>query len=282
MKLVRFGVPGEEKPGLLDANGVVRDLSGVVADIGGATLAPEGLARLRAIEPASLPAAAPGVRLGPCVARPGHFIAVGLNYADHAEEAGMPIPAEPVLFSKAPNCIVGPDDDVIQPRGSTKLDWEVELGIVIGVRARYVDEGDARRHIAGFCLANDVSERAFQIERGGQWIKGKSCETFGPLGPFLATPDEIPDVQNLAMWCDVNGERRQRGSTATMIFGVDFLVAYISQFMVLDVGDVIITGTPPGVGLGMKPPVYLQPGDVMTLGIEGLGEQRQKVVPFIG
>ncbi|MDR6954371.1 2-keto-4-pentenoate hydratase/2-oxohepta-3-ene-1,7-dioic acid hydratase in catechol pathway [Ancylobacter sp. 3268] len=282
MRLVRFGAPGQEKPGLLDANDVVRDLSGVVDDIGGAKLSPAGLARLRAIEPASLPAAPPGVRLGACVARPGHFIAVGLNYADHAEESGMAIPAEPVLFSKAPNCIVGPNDDVIQPRGSTKLDWEVELGIVIGSRARYVEEKDARAHIAGFCLANDVSERAFQIERGGQWIKGKSCETFGPLGPFLATPDEIDDVQKLAMWCDVNGERRQRGSTATMIFGVDFLVSYISQFMVLDVGDVIITGTPPGVGLGMKPPLYLKPGDVMTLGIEGLGEQRQKVVPFEG
>ena len=282
MRLVRFGAPGEEKPGLLDANDVVRDLSGVVDDIGGAALTPAGLARLKAIEPASLPAAAPGVRLGACVARPGHFIAVGLNYADHAEESGMAIPAEPVLFSKAPNCIVGPNDDVIQPRGSTKLDWEVELGIVIGSRARYVDEADARAHIAGFCLANDVSERAFQIERGGQWIKGKSCETFGPLGPFLATPDEIDDVQKLAMWCDVNGERRQRGSTATMILGVDFLVSYLSQFMVLDVGDVIITGTPPGVGLGMKPPLYLKPGDVMTLGIEGLGEQRQKVVPFEG
>ncbi|GAB4065650.1 fumarylacetoacetate hydrolase family protein [Ancylobacter sonchi] len=282
MRLVRFGAPGEEKPGLLDTNDVVRDLSGIVADIGGAALTPEGLARLRAIEPASLPAAAPGVRLGACVARPGHFVAVGLNYADHAEEAGMAIPSEPVLFSKAPNCIVGPNDDVIQPKGSTKLDWEVELGIVIGTRARYVEEKDARAHIAGFCLANDVSERAFQIERGGQWIKGKSCETFGPLGPFLATPDEIDDVGKLAMWCDVNGERRQRGSTATMIFSVDFLVSYISQFMVLDVGDVIITGTPPGVGLGMKPPLYLKPGDVMTLGIEGLGEQRQKVVPFEG
>lgn len=282
MKLVRFGAPGEEKPGLLDANEVVRDLTGVVDDIGGATLTPEGLARLRAIEPASLPAVPGGVRLGPCVARPGHFIAVGLNYADHAEEAGMAIPAEPVLFSKAPNCIVGPNDEVIQPKGSTKLDWEVELGIVIGSRARYIEEKDARAHVAGFCLANDVSERAFQIERGGQWIKGKSCETFGPLGPWLVTPDEIADVQKLAMWCDVNGERRQRGSTATMIFTADFLVAYISQFMVLDVGDVIITGTPPGVGLGMKPPLYLKPGDVMTLGIDGLGMQRQRVVAFEG
>lgn len=282
MRLVRFGAPGREKPGILDANDVVRDLSGIVDDIDGATLSPEGLARLRAIEPAELPAAAPGVRLGPCVARPGHFVAVGLNYADHAEEAGLPIPTEPVLFSKAPNCLVGPNDDVIQPKGSTKLDWEVELAIIIGTRARYVEEADARRHIAGFCLANDVSERAFQIEKGGQWIKGKSCESFGPLGPFLATPDELPDVQNLAMWCDVNGERRQRGSTATMIFNVDFLVSYISQYMVLDPGDIIITGTPPGVGLGMKPPVYLKPGDVMTLGIEGLGQQRQKVVPFQG
>jgi len=282
MRLVRFGAPGEEKPGLIDANEVVRDLSGVVADIGGATLSPAGLAALRAIEPASLPLAPAGVRLGACVARPGHFVAVGLNYADHATEAGMAIPAEPVLFSKAPNCIVGPNDDIIVPRGSSKLDWEVELGIVIGTRARYVNEADAAGHIAGYCLANDVSERAFQIERGGQWIKGKSCETFGPLGPWLVTPDEIDDVQALALWCDVNGEKRQRGSTQTMIFGATSLVAYISQFMVLDPGDVIITGTPPGVGLGMKPPVYLKAGDVVTLGITGLGEQRQRVVPFPG
>ncbi|MCJ8141318.1 fumarylacetoacetate hydrolase family protein [Ancylobacter sp. A5.8] len=282
MKLVRFGAPGEEKPGLIDADGIVRDLSAIVPDIGADTLSPAGMAALAALSPAALPAAPAGVRLGPCVARPGHFIAVGLNYADHAEEAGMAIPAEPVLFSKAPNCIVGPNDDIIQPRGSTKLDWEVELGIVIGKTARYIEEADAPAHIAGFCLANDVSERAFQIEQGGQWIKGKSCETFGPLGPWLVTPDEIPDVQNLAMWCDVNGEKRQRGSTRTMIFNVNFLVAYISQFMVLDVGDVIITGTPPGVGLGMKPPVYLKPGDVVTLGVEGLGEQRQNVVAFAG
>jgi len=281
MKLVRFGVAGEEKPGMIDANGVVRDLSGLLVDIGGEALSPASLKRLREIEPASLPVAPAGVRLGPCVTRPGHFIAVGLNYADHAEESGMAIPEEPVLFSKAPNCIVGPNDDIIQPKGSTKLDWEVELGIVIGTRARYVDETQASAHIAGFCLANDVSERAFQIERSGQWIKGKSCETFGPLGPWLVTPDEV-DVQNLAMWLDVNGEKRQRGSTKTMIFNVNFLVSYISQFMVLDVGDVIITGTPPGVGLGMKPPVYLKAGDVVTLGVEGLGEQRQKVVPFTG
>jgi 2-keto-4-pentenoate hydratase/2-oxohepta-3-ene-1,7-dioic acid hydratase in catechol pathway len=282
MKLVRFGAAGMEKPGLIDANGVVRDLSGIVADIGGEALTPAGLDRLRALDPTSLPEAPAGVRLGACVARPGHFIAVGLNYADHAEEAGMAIPTEPVLFSKAPNCIVGPDDDIIQPKGSTKLDWEVELGIVIGSRARYVEEADAAHYIAGYCLANDVSERAFQIERGGQWMKGKSCETFGPLGPWLVTRDEIPDVQNLSMWCDVNHEKRQRGSTRTMIFGANFLVAYISRFMVLDVGDVIITGTPPGVGLGMKPPVYLKPGDVVTLGMDGLGEQRQTVVAFPG
>lgn len=281
MKLVRFGATGEEKPGLVDANGVVRDLSGLLVDIGGDALSPASLTRLRGIEPASLPAAPAGVRLGPCVARPGHFIAVGLNYADHAEESGMAIPTEPVLFSKAPNCIVGPNDDIIQPKGSTKLDWEVELGIVIGTRARYVEEPQAGAHIAGFCLCNDVSERAFQLEQGGQWIKGKSCETFGPLGPWLVTPDEV-EVQNLAMWLDVNGEKRQRGSTRTMIFNVNVLVSYISQFMVLEVGDVIITGTPPGVGLGMKPPVYLNAGDVITLGIEGLGEQRQKVVPFTG
>ena len=211
MKLVRFGVAGEEKPGMVDANGVVRDLSGLLVDIGGEALSPASLSRLRGVEPASLPAAPAGVRLGPCVPRPGHFIAVGLNYADHAEESGMAIPTEPVLFSKAPNCIVGPNDDIIQPKGSTKLDWEVELGIVIGTRARYVDEAQAGAHIAGFCLCNDVSERAFQLEQGGQWIKGKSCETFGPLGPRLVTPDEV-DVQNLAMWLDVNGEKRQRGS----------------------------------------------------------------------
>ena len=281
MKLVRFGVAGEEKPGMIDANGVVRDLSSLLVDIGGEALSPASLTRLRDIEPASLPVAPPGVRLGPCVSRPGHFIAVGLNYADHAEEAGMAIPQEPVLFSKAPNCIVGPNDDIIQPKGSTKLDWEVELAIVIGTKARYVEETQAGAHIAGFCLANDVSERAFQIERSGQWIKGKSCETFGPLGPWLVTPDEV-EVQNLAMWLDVNGEKRQRGSTRTMIFNVNYLVSYISQFMVLEVGDVIITGTPPGVGLGMKPPVYLKAGDVITLGVEGLGEQRQKVVPFTG
>ncbi|MBS7538649.1 fumarylacetoacetate hydrolase family protein [Ancylobacter lacus] len=282
MKLVRFGAFGEERPGLVDGNGVVRDLGGIVADLDGATLSPEGLERLRAIDPSTLPAAPAGARLGACVTRPGHFVAVGLNYADHAAEAGMPLPTEPVLFSKAPNCIVGPHDDIVQPKGSTKLDWEVELGIVIGSRARYVKETDAMRHIAGFCLANDVSERGFQIERNGQWIKGKSCETFGPLGPFLVTPDEIADVQNLPLWLDVNGEPRQRGTTARMIFPVAILISYISQFMVLEPGDVVITGTPPGVGLGMKPPRYLQPGDVVTLGIEGLGEQRQKVVAFSG
>ncbi|MCK0196859.1 fumarylacetoacetate hydrolase family protein [Ancylobacter sp. 6x-1] len=282
MKLVRFGAAGSEKPGLVDGNGVVRDLGAVVADIGGDALTPAGLDALRGLDVEALPVAPAGVRFGACVAKPGHFIAVGLNYADHAEESGMAIPAEPVLFSKAPNCIVGPDDDIIQPKGSTKLDWEVELGIVIGTRARHVSEADAARHIAGFCLSNDVSERAFQLQQGGQWIKGKSCETFGPLGPFLVTPDEIADVQNLAMWLDVNGEPRQRGNTKTMIFNVNFLVSYLSRFMVLDVGDVIITGTPPGVGLGMKPPVYLKPGDVVTLGIEGLGQQRQKVVAFPG
>ncbi|MFK8250800.1 fumarylacetoacetate hydrolase family protein [Ancylobacter terrae] len=282
MKLVRHGTAGQEKPGILDSSGAIRDLSGVVADIGGEALSPAGLARLAALDLASLPVVPAGTRIGPCVARPGHFVAVGLNYADHALEAGMPIPSEPVLFSKAPNCIVGPNDDVIVPRGSTKLDWEVELGIVIGTKARYVDEADALSHIAGYCLANDVSERAFQGERGGQWIKGKSAETFGPLGPWLVTPDEIADVQALDLWCDVNGEKRQRGSTTTMIFPVATLVSYISQFMVLDVGDVIITGTPPGVGLGMKPQVFLKAGDVVTLGITGLGEQRQTVVPFPG
>ena len=280
MKLVRFGAQGREKPGLIDSNGDIRDLSGIVPDIAGDALTPDGLARIRAVDPASLPAAPSGVRLGSCVGRPGNFVAVGLNYADHAAETNNPIPTEPVLFNKAPNCVVGPDDDVMIPKGSTKLDWEVELLIVIGARARYVDEADALKHVAGYAICNDVSERAFQIERGGQWTKGKGSETFGPIGPWLLTADEMPDTSNLSMWLEVNGEKMQNGSTKTMIFGVAYLVSYISQFMVLDPGDIITTGTPPGVGLGMKPPRYLKAGDVMRVGIEGLGVQTQKVVPF--
>ena len=280
MKLVRFGAAGQEKPGLIDSSGTIRDLSAYVRDIAGEVLTPEGLARIAALDPASLPPAPDGVRLGSCVARPGNFVAVGLNYADHAAETNNPIPEEPVLFNKAPNCVVGPNDDVMIPKGSLKLDWEVELVIVIGTRARYVDEADALDHVAGYTICNDVSERHFQIERAGQWTKGKGSETFGPLGPYLVTKDEIPDTSNLGMWLEVNGEKVQNGSTKTMIFGVAYLVSYISQFMVLDPGDIITTGTPPGVGLGFKPPRFLKAGDVMRLGIDGMGEQRQTVVPF--
>ncbi len=280
MKLVRFGAPGQEKPGLIDSTGAIRDLSGIVPDIAGDVLTPEGLDRLRAVDPSTLPVAPVGVRLGSCVARPGNFVAVGLNFADHAAEAGMPIPAEPILFNKAPNSICGPDDDVMIPRGSTKLDWEVELLIVIGARARYVDEADALKHVAGYAICNDVSERNFQIERSGQWTKGKSNETFGPVGPWLLTADEMPDTSDLAMWLEVNGERVQNGSTKTFIFGVAHVVSYVSQFMVLDPGDLITTGTPPGVGLGMKPPRYLKAGDVMRVGVDRLGVQTQTVVPF--
>ncbi len=280
MKLVRFGAAGHEKPGLIDSSGKIRDLSAHVRDIAGEVLTPEGLARIAAVDPAGLPLAPEGVRLGSCVARPGNFIAVGLNYADHAAETNNPIPEEPVLFNKAPNCVVGPNDDVMMPKGSLKLDWEVELVIVIGARARYVDEAEALNHVAGYTICNDVSERHFQIERAGQWTKGKGSETFGPLGPYLVTKDEIPDTSNLGMWLEVNGEKVQNGSTKTMIFGVAYLVSYISQFMVLDPGDIITTGTPPGVGLGFKPPRFLKVGDVMRLGIDGMGEQRQTVVPF--
>ncbi|OYW60512.1 MAG: 2-hydroxyhepta-2,4-diene-1,7-dioate isomerase [Azorhizobium sp. 39-67-5] len=280
MKLVRFGEKGSEKPGLIDSSGRVRDLSGIVPDIAGDVLTPAGLERIRQADVNSLPLAPEGVRLGSCVARPGNFVAVGLNFADHAAETNNPIPTEPVLFNKAPNCVVGPDDDVMIPRGSTKLDWEVELLIVIGERARYVDEADALKHVAGYAICNDISERNFQIERGGQWAKGKGNETFGPIGPWLLTADEMPDTSSLGMWLEVNGERVQNGSTRTMIFGVAYLVSYISQFMVLDPGDIITTGTPPGVGLGMKPPRYLKAGDVMKVGIEGLGVQQQTVVPF--
>ncbi len=280
MKLVRFGAVGAEKPGLIDAQGHVRDLSAHVKDITGDVLSQQSLANLKAIDPKSLPEAPKGVRMGAPVAGVRNFIAVGLNYADHAKETGSPIPKEPILFNKLANCIVGPNDDVMIPKGSLKLDWEVEIAFVMGRRTRYVEEKDALSYVAGYAVCNDVSERHFQAERGGQWMKGKCFETSGPLGPWLVTTDEIKDVQKLPMYLDVNGKRMQTGSTATMIFGIAHLVHYISQFMVLEAGDVVTTGTPPGVGLGMKPQVFLQAGDVMTLGIEGLGEQKQKVIPF--
>jgi 2-keto-4-pentenoate hydratase/2-oxohepta-3-ene-1,7-dioic acid hydratase in catechol pathway len=283
MKLVRFGAPGAERPGAIDAQGAVRDLSAYVADIAAEMLGNGSLDKLRRLDFKALPMAPQGVRLGAPVGNVRNFIAVGLNYADHAKEAGMELPKEPVLFNKLANCIVGPNDDVMVPKGSTKLDYEVEIAFVIGKRARYVAEKDALSHIAGYTICNDVSERQFQIERGGQWCKGKCAETFGPLGPWLVTRDEIPDPQNLAMALDVNGQRRQTGSTKTMIFPISHLLSYISQFMVLEPGDVVTTGTPPGVALGMKPtPGWLKPGDVMTLSIEGLGVQTTKVVPFKG
>lgn len=280
MKLVRYGRAGKEKPGLVDSAGKLRDLSGVIADIDAAALGPRALARLTKIKPESLPTVRGAPRFGSCVAGVGNFIAVGLNYADHAAESGMPVPKEPVLFSKTTSCIVGPNDDVVIPKGSKKTDWEVELAIVIGSRASYVSEEQALNHVAGYCVCNDVSEREFQLERSGQWLKGKSCPTFGPLGPWLATPDELKDVQALNLWLDVNGERMQTGSTSTMIFGVKTLVSYISQFMVLKPGDVITTGTPPGVGQGRKPPRFLKAGDTMSLGVDGLGQQSQRVVAW--
>ena len=277
MKLLRYGESGREKPGMLDAQGRIRDLSSIVDDIALDALSAQGLARLRAIDPASLPLVEQTVRYGACVARVGKFICIGLNYADHAAETGAAIPEEPIIFLKATSAICGPNDKVLKPRGSTKLDWEVELGIVIGEHTSYVPEDRALDHIAGYCVINDVSERNFQIERGGQWDKGKGCDTFGPIGPWLVTRDEAGDVGDLKMWLDVNGRRYQNGSTKTMIFKPAFLVHYVSQFMSLQPGDVISTGTPPGVGLGQKPPVYLNAGDVMELGIEGLGIQRQVV-----
>ena len=280
MKLVRFGQPGTEKPGLIDKQGTIRDLSGHIADFTGANLSPASLDRLRALNPESLPAAPSGVRLGSPVAGTRNFVAIGLNYADHAKETGQEIPAEPILFNKAPTCICGPNDDIMYPKDSDRMDWEVEIAFVVGTRARYVEEKDALAHIAGYTLCNDVSERRFQVKRAGQWVKGKSAETFGPLGPFLATPDESPDVQNLAMSLDVNGDRKQTGSTSTMIFSIPFLLAYVTQFMVLEPGDVVTTGTPPGVGSAKKPPEYLKAGDELVLRVEGLGEQRSKVVPF--
>lgn len=280
MKLIRHGAVGAEKPGLVDAAGRYRDLSAHVADLSGKALSKASLAALAAIAPESLPLVPEGTRLGAPVAGTRNFIAVGMNYADHAAETGAKVPSEPLLFSKAPNCIVGPNDDVLIPPGATKMDWEVELAIVIGETAWQVEEANAFDYISGFALCNDVSERAFQMEGTGQWLKGKSAPTFGPLGPWLVTPDEIADVQALAMELDLNGAPRQRGNTATMVFGVQTLVSYISRFVQLDPGDVITTGTPPGVGMGRKPPEYLKAGDVMRLSVEGLGEQRQKVATY--
>jgi 2-keto-4-pentenoate hydratase/2-oxohepta-3-ene-1,7-dioic acid hydratase in catechol pathway len=281
MKLVRFGPAGREKPGIIDGDGKLRDLSRIVPDIAGETISPAGLAKIRKAKLAKLPLVKGKPRLGPCVGGTRHFVGIGLNYTDHAIEAGQPVPKEPILFSKAPTCISGPNDPIIVPKDSGKLDWEVELAIVIGRRAKYIaSEKEALAYVAGYCVCNDVSERVFQIERSGQWMKGKGCENFGPLGPWLVTRDEVKDPQNLSMWLDVNGERRQTGSTKTMVFGAAHIVWYCSQFFTLEPGDVITTGTPPGVGLGMKPPQFLNAGDVVRLGIDGLGEQTQKVIPF--
>ena len=283
MKLVRYGPPGREKPGLIDADGVLRDLSRKVDDIDGDALAPVSLSGLRKLDVRRLPVVKGKPRLGPCVATPSKFVAIGLNFSDHAKETGAPIPEHPVVFFKSPTCIVGANDNIMQPLDSTQLDWEVELGVVIGRTARYVAVKDALRYVAGYCVINDVSEREFQLKKSAsQWSKGKGCDTFGPLGPYLVTSDEIKDPQNLDMWLDVNGERRQTGNTRTMIFNVAQIVADVSRYMTLLPGDVITTGTPPGVALGMKPPVWLKPGDIVTLGIQGLGEQRQRVVPFRG
>ncbi|MBF0679465.1 MAG: fumarylacetoacetate hydrolase family protein [Devosia sp.] len=281
MKLLRVGAKGAEKPAILAKDGTVRDLTGVVSDIAGEVLTPAGLAKIAATDIDTLPKLDDGQRIGPCVGSVGKFICIGLNYADHAAESGMPIPKEPIIFMKATSAIIGPNDDVIIPKNSTKPDWEVELGVVIGKEARYVDEADALDHVAGYCLVNDVSEREFQLERGGTWDKGKGNDTFGPIGPWLVTKDEIADVQNLGMWLDVDGKRFQTGSTKTMVFGVAHLVSYVSQFMSLQPGDIISTGTPPGVGMGIKPePIWLKPGNVMRLGIDGLGEQTQNVKAY--
>ena len=277
MKFLRYGEAGQEKPGLLDADGTIRDLSGHLTDLSGAALNPDHLAELSRIDASTLRAVEGNPRLGACVAGTGKFICIGLNYSDHAAETGATVPPEPIIFMKATSAIVGPNDDLLIPRGSEKTDWEVELGIVIGKTAKYVSEADALDYVAGYCTIHDVSERAFQIERSGQWTKGKSCDTFGPTGPWLVTKDEVPDPQNLGMWLKVNGETMQNGSSKTMVYGVAYLVSYLSQFMSLHPGDIISTGTPPGVGMGMKPPRYLKAGDVVELGIEKLGNQRQAV-----
>ena len=275
MKLLRFGEMGKEKPGILDSNGKIRDLSGHIPDINGETISKEGIHKISSIDHMSLPIIPDDIRLGACVGSIGKFLCIGLNYSDHAAESGMPVPKEPILFSKATSAVVGPNDDVEIPRNSVETDWEVELGIIIGKKAKYINEEDAEGYIAGYCIVNDVSEREFQLKKEGQWTKGKSCDTFGPTGPYLVTKDEVSDVQNLKMYLDVNGKRMQDGSTKTMIFSAKYIVYYLSQFMSLNPGDVIATGTPPGVGGGMKPPVFLKVGDKMKLGIEGLGEQNQ-------
>ena len=278
MKLMRYGAKGSERPGLIDSQGKVRSLSGVMTDIGPDELSPAALAKLRTIDPVTLPLVAQPGRIAPPWSWCGKFLCIGLNYVDHAAEAGMPVPKEPILFMKPISARVGPNDAVVLPQGSVKGDWEVELGVVIGTRARYVSEDDALNHVAGYCVVNDVSEREFQLERGGQWDKGKGCDTFGPVGPWLVTTDEIPDPQTLSMWCEVNGRRMQNGNTRTMVFGVRQLVSYLSRFMTLEPGDLIATGTPPGVGMGLKPqPQFLKPGDTMRVGIEGLGVQQQSV-----
>ena len=279
MKLLRYGNPGQEKPGMLDQNGTIRDLSNIVEDIAGDVLLPEGLEKLKNLDPGSLPTIEGSPRMGACVSGIGKFICIGLNYSDHAEETGASVPSEPIIFSKATSAVCGPDDDIIIPRNSVKTDWEVELGVVIGKPAKYVEESSALDHVAGYCVINDVSEREYQIERQGQWVKGKSCDSFGPTGPWLVTPDEAGDPQNLKLWLEVDGKRYQDGSTNTMVYGVAFLIHYLSQFFTLHPGDVISTGTPPGVGMGQKPdPVYLRPGQTIRLGIEGLGIQTQKTI----
>lgn len=280
MKLLRYGSAGAERPGMLDKNGSLRDLSGIIPDVTGAIFAPETLATLQAIDPDDLPLVEGDPRLGPCIGAVGKFMCIGLNYSDHAAESGMAVPKEPVLFMKATSSIIGAYDDVMIPRDSLKTDWEVELGVIIGREAKYVDEADALSYVGGYCVVNDLSERAFQLEGTGQWVKGKSADTFGPIGPWLVTADEVPDPQDLHLWLEVDGHRYQDGSTATMVFGVAHLVSYLSRFMSLQPGDIISTGTPPGVGLGQKPPVYLRSGNVMKLGIDGLGGQQQTVIPF--
>jgi 2-keto-4-pentenoate hydratase/2-oxohepta-3-ene-1,7-dioic acid hydratase in catechol pathway len=278
MKLLRYGPPGAEKPGLLDSTGTIRDLSGVVPDLARDALLPQSIDKLRTLDPNSLPRVNGTPRLGPCVGQVGKFICIGLNYADHAAESNMPLPKEPIVFMKATSSIVGPNDNLEIPRGSTKTDWEVELGVVIGKPAKYVTQADALSHVAGYCVIHDVSEREFQLEGTGQWVKGKSADTFGPIGPWLVTPEEVPDPGNLHLWLEVDGHRYQDGSTNTLIFGVQYLVSYLSRFMSLQPGDIISTGTPPGVGHGKKPPVYLRAGQTVRLGVEGLGEQQQHVV----
>ncbi|KQV49127.1 ureidoglycolate lyase [Pelomonas sp. Root1217] len=282
MKLLRYGPVGQERPGLLDDNGRVRDLSGLVDDVAGDVLTPAALERLRAVDAGTLPLVEgtpqQDLRLGPCVGRVGKFICIGLNYADHAAESGLPVPTEPVVFAKWTSAICGPDDAVQIPRGSLKTDWEVELGVVIGEGGRYIEEADAMKHVAGYCVVNDVSEREWQLERGTQWDKGKGCDTFGPIGPWLVTADEVADPQQLDLWLEIDGRRFQNGNTRTMVFGVAQIVSYLSKFMSLQPGDIISTGTPPGVGLGQKPPLYLKPGQTMRLGIQGLGVQTQKTI----